>query len=111
MDAYERILRGRLRMAAARRTRLDGMVERPPEGASVGEVGGFYYEKRGGVFSAALPGQLANQPDGLYLMALYPDQLPAAQPGDELRLTDRRYRILSVAERGAYQTYRLEEIA
>jgi hypothetical protein len=43
-------------------------------------------------------------------MALYPDQLPAARPGDELRVSDRRYRILGIAERGAYQTYRLAEI-
>lgn len=111
MDAYERILRGRLRMAAARRTRLDGVVERPPEGAPVGEVGGFYYEKRGGVFSAALPGQLASQPDGRYLMALYPDSLPEARAGDELNLTGARYRILHVSNHGAYHTYRLEEIS
>ena len=111
MDAYERILRLRLRGATARRARLDGQVLRPPDGAPVGEAGGFYYEKRGGVFSAALPGQLVDQPDGRYLMALYPDELPAARAGDELSLPGGRYRILNVADHGAYQTYRLEEIS
>lgn len=111
MDAYEHILRLRLRGATARRARLDGQVLRPPDGALVGEAGGFYYEKRGGVFSAALPGQLVDQPDGRYLMALYPDDLPAVQAGDELSLPGGRYRILHVADRGAYQTYRLEEIS
>jgi hypothetical protein len=111
MDAYERILRLRLRGATARRTRLDGQVLRPPDGALVGEAGGFYYEKRGGVFSAVLPGQLADQPDGRYLMALYPDDLPGVRAGDELSLPGGRYRILHVADHGAYQTYRLEEIS
>ena len=111
MDAYGRILRLRLRGATARRARLDGQVLRLPEGAPVGEAGGFYYEKRGGVFSAALPGQLANQPDGRYLMALYPDDLPEARSGDELVLPGGRYRILHVADHGAYHTYRLEEIS
>jgi hypothetical protein len=110
MDAYDRILRLRLRRATMRRTRLDGAVCRPPEGAAVGAVGGFYYEKQGGVFSVALPGQRFDQPDGRYLMALYPDELPQARPGDELRLADGRLRILSVADRGAYHTYRLEEM-
>ncbi len=111
MDAYERILRLRLRGATARRKRLDGQVFRPPDGTLVGEAGGFYYEKRGGVFSAALPGQLVDQPDGRYLMALYPDDLPGARVGDELSLPGGRYRILHVADHGAYQTYRLEEIS
>ena len=53
MDAYERILRLKLRGATARRARLEGQVLRPPDGALVGAAGGFYYEKRGGVFSAA----------------------------------------------------------
>lgn len=110
MEAYEHILRLRLRGATARRARLDGQVLRPPEGTLVGEAGGFYYEKRGGVFSAALPGQLADQPDGRYLMTLYPDELPDALPGDEWRAPGGRYRILQVTDRGAYQTYRLEEI-
>jgi len=110
VDTYERILRLRLRGATARRKRLDGQVLRPPAGTLVGEAGGFYYEKRGGVFSAALPGQLADQPDGRYLMALYPDQLPEARPRDELMLPGGRYRILNITDRGAYQTYRLEEI-
>ncbi len=111
MDAYDRVLRLRLRRATARRVRVDGPVTRPPAGESVGEAGGFYYEKRGGVFSAALPGQLFDQPDGRYLMALYPDLLPSAQPGDEIELPGGRFRILAVADRGAYHTYRLEEIA
>ncbi len=110
MDACDHILRLRLRRATLRRQRLDGTVHRPPDGAAVGNVGGFYYEKHGGVFSVALPGQLLDQPDGRYLMALYPDELPSARPGDELRLTGGRCRILSVADRGAYHTYRLEEI-
>jgi len=110
LEPYERVLRTRLRRATARRTRLDGQVLRPPEGTVVGEAGGFYYEKRGGVYSAQLPGQLYDQPDGRYLMALYPDELPEALPGDELALPGGRYRIVSAIDRGAYQTYRLEEI-
>jgi hypothetical protein len=110
MTAYDRILRLRLRSATARLARVDGELIRPPDGTAIGEVGGFYYEKRGGVFSAALPGQMIDQPDGRYLMALYPDQLPDGRAGDELTLPNVRCRLLSTIDRGAYQTYRLEEI-
>jgi hypothetical protein len=90
---------------------VDAQVTRPPGGEAVGQAGGFYYEKRGGVFSAALPGQRFEQPDGRYLMALYPEELPDARPGDELSFSNRQFRILSVYDRGAYQTYHLEEIS
>lgn len=110
MSAYDRILRFRLRGATARLPRADGLLLRPPDQTAVGEVGGFSYEKRGGVFSVALPGQMADQSDGRYLMALYPDQLPQARPGDELVLPDERCRVLSVLDRGAYHLYRLEAI-
>jgi len=110
MNDYDRVLRSRLRAATRTRTRVEAYVTRPPGGEAVGQAGGFYYEKRGGVFSAALPGQRFEQPDGRYLMALYPDELPDARPGDELTLPDRRFRILGVHDRGAYQTYHLEEI-
>jgi hypothetical protein len=108
--AYDRLLRQRLRSATARLPRVDGQVLRPPGMEPVGEAGGFYYERRGGMFSAALPGRLADHPEGCCLMALYPDDLPGARAGDEYALPGARYRILNVRDRGAYHTYQLEAI-
>ena len=109
MNDFDRVLRGRLRAATRTKPRVDARATRPPGGEAVGQAGGFYYEKRGGVFSAALPGQRFEQPDGRYLMALYPDELPEVRPGDELSFAGKRFRVLGVADRGAYQTYHLEE--
>lgn len=107
MEPYDRILRMRLRAALMGRPikRVDGTLTR--DGAEVGAVGGYLYVKARGGFTASLPGQLADQPEGHYLMALYPDELPAAKEGDELVIGDDRYQVLAVRNPGAYQTYSL----
>jgi len=109
LDPYNILLRRRLREAIARlpAARVDGTLYRG--GAEIGPVGGYRYDKvnQYGAFTVALPGQLADQPEGHYLMALYPDELPRAQEGDELAIGDDRYQVLAVRDPGAYQTYSL----
>jgi hypothetical protein len=111
MDTYDRVLRARLRSALCGRPlkRADGTLTR--DGADIGTVGGYLYVKSRGGFTVSLPGQLADQPEGHYLMALYPDVLPDAQEGDELTVGDDRYQVLAVIDRGAYQTYSLGVMA
>lgn len=110
MDAYNQILRRRLREAAARppAVRVDGTVKRGT--TTIGAAGGIYYIKRRGGFTISLAGQIADEPDGEYLMVLWPDEYPDAQAGDTLETTDATYRVLAVQNPGAYQTYRLEAI-
>lgn len=107
MDAFSRVLRGRLRRALCARhlPRTDGTLIR--DGAEIGTVGGYLYVKRYGGFTISLPGQLADQPEGHYLMALYPDELPDAHEGDVLEIGADRYNVLAVRNPGAYHTYSL----
>jgi hypothetical protein len=107
MDAYNRVLRNRLRQAIACRhlPRTDGTLYR--DGAEIGAVGGYLYVRQRGGFTVSLPGQLADQPEGHYLMALYPDELPDAQEGDMLGIGDVRYQVLAIRDSGAYHTYSL----
>ena len=111
MDAFNQILRRRLREQAVRppNKRTDGTLYH--DGTAVGTVGGLKYTKmyRGG-YTLTIAGQTADQPDGEYLMALWPDELPAAEIGDTLAIGDKHYRVLAVQDRGAYTTYRLELI-
>ena len=101
-------MRTRLRTANLHRPRTDGAIYRGS--TKIGDVGGILYVKRLSGFSISLTGQIADQPDGEYLMALYPDTLPAAQEGDEFRIGTRRYHVLAIRDSTAYQTYRLEAI-
>lgn len=108
MDAYNQILRRRLRESTARLPKTEGEVYR---GATkLGDADGYKYVKSRSGFTISLAGQAADQPDGEYLMALYPDELPAAQEGDVYKVGDARYRILAIRDATAYQTYRLEAI-
>lgn len=113
MEVMDRILRTRLRAALSGRPlkRLDATLYR--DGTAIGTVGGYYYEKASqyGAFTISLPGQLADQPEGHYMMALYPDELPDAQEGDELAIGGDRYQVLAVRGCGAYDTYSLGVMA
>jgi len=110
VDPYGRILRRRLREATKGLPRADGTLYR--DGEAIGEAGGYRYAKRAGygAFTLTLPGQIADQAEGEYLMVLYPDDPPNAQPGDELQLADARYRVLSIREGLGCATWRLEEM-
>lgn len=110
MDLYNRVLRRRLRELVSRPpvTRTDGTLYRV--GAPIGEAGGIKYTKSYRGYTISIAGQTADQPDGEYLMVLWPDEPPTAQEGDELAIGDARYRILSARDIGAYQLWRLELI-
>jgi len=110
MDAYNLVLRRRLRELVSRPpvTRTGGTLYR--DGSVIGDVGGIKYVKSYRGYTISIAGQTADQPDGDYLMVLWPDEPPIAQEGDELAIGDERYRILSARDGGAYATLRLELI-
>ena len=106
-------MRDRIRRAICDCLLVSGTLSRDAAGhMEIGGVRGYRYRKRsGGAYVLAMPGQIAEQTEGLFFMALYPDALPHARRGDTLTFEDgATHDILSVSSpMGAYDLYCLSE--